>query len=63
MASTESTLMTVGEVARALRCSIALVYKLVDAGRLPAVRITDRAIRIDEHDLAEYLLRTNEEAS
>ena len=43
-----------------MNCSIALVYKIVDAGRLPAVRITDRAIRIDPADLAEYLVAQNQ---
>ncbi len=62
MQPTETTLLTATDVARALNCSLALVYKLVDAGTLPAVRITDRAIRIDPQDLAAYLVERNERA-
>ena len=62
MASTSSTLLTVGEVAVRLRCSISLIYKLIDAGLLPCFRIGS-AIRINEADLAEYLLRNQGEAA
>ena len=62
MASTSSTLLTVGEVAARLRCSISLIYKLVDARVLPCTRIGN-AIRIDQADLAEYLVHTQREAA
>lgn len=54
------TLCTPKQVAERLACSPELIYKWVRTGQLPALRV-GRSIRIDEHDLAEHLLRTNED--
>lgn len=46
--------LTVAEVARRLRVSSMTVYRLVNAGHLPAVRV-GRGYRILETDLRRYL--------
>lgn len=46
--------MTVGEVASVLRVSNMTVYRLINAGQLPAVRI-GRSFRVHEDDLDQYL--------
>jgi excisionase family DNA binding protein len=46
--------LTVAEVARALRVSNMTVYRLVNSGRLPAVRV-GRGYRIREEDVRRYL--------
>ncbi len=46
--------LTVAEVARALRVSNMTVYRLVNAGQLPAVRV-GRSYRIREEDVRRYL--------
>ena len=46
--------MTVGEVAAALRVSSMTVYRLINAGDLPAVRI-GRSFRVAAADLDRYL--------
>lgn len=46
--------MTVGEVAAALRVSSMTVYRLINAGELPAVRI-GRSFRVRTEDLERYL--------
>ena len=46
--------LTVGEVARTLRVSTMTVYRLINAGQLPAVRI-GRSFRLREEDLDRYL--------
>ena len=46
--------VTVGEVAALLRVSNMTVYRLVQAGRLPAVRV-GRSYRIREDDVDKYL--------
>ncbi len=54
----ESALMarflTVAEVARHLRVSNMTVYRLVNSGQLPAVRV-GRGYRIREDDVRKYL--------
>ena len=52
--TTESRFMTVGEVASVLRVSNMTVYRLINAGQLPAVRI-GRSFRVFEDDLDRYL--------
>lgn len=47
-------LLTVAEVASALRVSTMTVYRLVQAGQLPALRV-GRNYRIRQHDLDTYL--------
>jgi excisionase family DNA binding protein len=49
-----SRFVTVGEVAALLRVSNMTVYRLVQAGDLPAVRV-GRSYRIREEDVDRYL--------
>ncbi|HET9060905.1 MAG TPA: helix-turn-helix domain-containing protein [Acidimicrobiales bacterium] len=49
-----SRYVTVAEVADLLRVSNMTVYRLVQAGRLPAVRV-GRSYRIREEDVDSYL--------
>ncbi|MGH9077561.1 MAG: helix-turn-helix domain-containing protein [Acidimicrobiales bacterium] len=56
-----SRFVTVGEVAAALRVSNMTVYRLVQAGQLPAVRV-GRSYRIREDDLDRYLAARYTEA-
>ena len=51
---TQSQFMTVGEVASVLRVSSMTVYRLINAGELPAVRI-GRSFRLRAEDLDRYL--------
>lgn len=46
--------LTVGEVAATLRVSTMTVYRLINAGQLPAVRI-GRSFRVREAELDRYL--------
>lgn len=46
--------MTAGEVAAVLRVSSMTVYRLINAGELPAVRI-GRSFRVRTEDLERYL--------
>lgn len=52
--NTQSRFMTVGEVAAALRVSTMTVYRLINAGQLPAVRI-GRSFRVRPEELDRYL--------
>ena len=54
MSLSEVRLMTVAEVARAMRVSKMTVYRLVHAGELPAVRV-GRSYRVNEDAVREYL--------
>jgi excisionase family DNA binding protein len=47
-------LLTVREVADAIRVSTMTVYRLIKAGELPAIRV-GKHFRIRESDLAGYL--------
>jgi excisionase family DNA binding protein len=49
-----SRFVTVGEVAALLRVSSMTVYRLVQSGQLPAVRV-GRSYRIREEDVDRYL--------
>lgn len=49
-------LLTVSEVAAAMRVSNMTIYRLIKAGELPAVRV-GRSYRIREADVAAYLAR------
>ena len=51
---TQSRFMTVGEVASVLRVSSMTVYRLINAGELPALRI-GRSLRVRSEDLDRYL--------
>jgi excisionase family DNA binding protein len=59
-ASRDSQLLIVAALAARLACSWPLIYRLASTGELPVIRISS-AIRIDQADLAEYLLRANED--
>ena len=50
----EVRLMTVAEVARAMRVSKMTVYRLVHAGDLPAVQV-GRSYRVNEDAVRDYL--------
>ena len=50
----ESRFVTVAEVAGQLRVSNMTVYRLIQAGQLPAVRV-GRSYRIRETDVDRYL--------
>ena len=52
--NTSTRFMTVGEVAAILRVSTMTVYRLINAGQLPAVRI-GRSFRVREEELDRYL--------
>ncbi len=50
----DSHFVTVGEVARQLRVSNMTVYRLIQAGELPAVRV-GKSYRLREEDVDAYL--------
>ena len=56
-----SRFVTVSEVANLLRVSNMTVYRLIQAGQLPAVRI-GRSYRIREDDVDKYLAAQYTEA-
>ena len=51
---TKAQFLTVAEVARALRVSNMTVYRLINAGQLPAVRV-GKSYRLREEDVDRYL--------
>ena len=53
-AQRQTHFLTVGEVAAVLRVSNMTVYRLINAGEIPAVRI-GRSFRLREVDLDRYL--------
>jgi excisionase family DNA binding protein len=53
--------MTVSEVAAVLRVSNMTVYRLINAGQLPAVRI-GRSFRVREEELDHYLAERHTKA-
>ncbi len=51
-------LLTISEVAAALGCSTANVYRLIDTGELPVISVgQSRGYRIDRRDIDEFLKR------
>jgi excisionase family DNA binding protein len=52
--TTNTQFLTVAEVAAVLRVSNMTVYRLINAGSLPAIRI-GRSFRLREEDLDRYL--------
>lgn len=52
-----SALMTVAEVALVMRLSKATVYRLMQAGEIPAVRF-GRSYRVSEAAVSEYVARS-----
>lgn len=59
--TTHTRFMTVGEVAAVLRVSTMTVYRLINAGQLPAVRI-GRSFRVREEELDRYLAERHTKA-
>jgi excisionase family DNA binding protein len=55
--------LTVGEVAAALRCSPRTVLRVIDEGRLPAVRVSERIRRVGRSDLREFIGKSSGGAS
>jgi excisionase family DNA binding protein len=52
--TTQTRFLTVGEVAAILRVSNMTVYRLINAGQLPAARI-GRSFRVRQEDLDRYV--------
>ena len=52
--SADARFLTVTEVAATLRVSNMTVYRLINTGALPAIRI-GKSFRIREDDLSQYL--------
>jgi excisionase family DNA binding protein len=61
MDTTHTRFLTVGEVATDLRVSTMTVYRLINSGRIPAVRI-GRSFRVLAEDLDRYLLQSHTKA-
>ncbi len=53
----EVRLLTVAEVAAIMRLSKMTVYRMVNAGTLPALKV-GRSVRIPEHVVDDYLRRS-----
>jgi excisionase family DNA binding protein len=53
----EVRLLTVAEVAAIMRLSKMTVYRMVNSGQLPALKV-GRSVRIPEHVVDEYLRRS-----
>jgi excisionase family DNA binding protein len=56
-AQNRSAFLTVAEVARAMRLSKATVYRLMQAGEIPAVRF-GRSYRVPEAAVSAYIARS-----
>ena len=54
----ERTWLTVPELAKELNIARSRAYELIAAGELPAVRIGERSIRVNRHELESFLLET-----
>ena len=52
-------LLTVTETAARLRLTTKTVYGLIDTGVLPAIRVSERGLRVSSEDLAAYLADQN----
>ena len=50
--------LTVPELAEELHIPRTRAYELIAAGELPAVRIGERSIRVNRHELETFLLET-----
>jgi excisionase family DNA binding protein len=48
--------LTVKEVAGELQIPLSRAYMLIQSGHLPAVRIGERSIRVNRHELSKFLL-------
>ena len=54
-------LLTVYTVADRLKVSPSTIYRLIDEGKLKAVRLSERNVRVPESSLTAYLERLNRE--
>jgi excisionase family DNA binding protein len=54
----ERTWLTVPDLAKELNIPRSRAYELIAAGELPAVRIGERSIRVNRHELVSFLLET-----
>jgi excisionase family DNA binding protein len=57
MRQTQFDLLTVKEAAAALRISRATMYRLIDAGEVRRVRVTERCVRVKRLEVERYLER------
>ena len=48
-------LLTIGEVAEKLRLNPRTVYRLIEDGKLKAIKISSKAYRISEKELIKFL--------
>jgi len=48
-------LLTIKEISKILRLSERTIYRLVEAGKLKAIKISRKATRIDEKDLNQFI--------
>jgi len=48
-------LLNISEVSKLLRLSERTIYRLVDAGKLKAIKFSRKATRIDEKDLNNFI--------
>jgi excisionase family DNA binding protein len=56
----ETRLLKIGEVAERLAIGRSLAYGLVSSGAIRSVRVTERAVRVSEEDLAAFITRRRE---
>ena len=56
METTEKEWLKVPEAAELLGLPKTRAYELIQQGELPAVRIGERSIRVNRHDLEKFLL-------
>ena len=49
------TLLTIEEAAERLKVSKRTIRRYISAGRLPAIRVTRKTVRIDDADIAQLL--------
>jgi excisionase family DNA binding protein len=47
--------MQVREVAEQLGCSQALVYREIQSGRMPHIRLTEKRVVVDQEELEKFL--------
>jgi excisionase family DNA binding protein len=52
------TWLTVPQVAKELQIPRTRAYELIQQGLLPAVRVGERSIRVNRHELERFLLET-----
>jgi excisionase family DNA binding protein len=58
METRSRTWLTVPETARELQIPRTRCYELIGAGKLPAVRIGERSIRVNRDELERFLLES-----